>query len=480
MNEIISAFVDIAIEQKKLQFSTNDITFDEQLFRNNILKLEADKVSIKDFQTISTNFISKYKEKFSFNLSDDFKVNADFLTSIKNDFTSVTYVHYYHILEKELWKHIVKESNSEFRCSFSDYLKENRPDEIFVFMEAYSDVLPELNLTENEIFENSIILTERAKSDVTYNLPLSNVLGGIKNKCKSDYENGVKLLNKSLILSDDKENILSAVISGLYENKRIEFYESILKEIIQEEKKLNPILFGLSNVLEITNADGDLFVNLIRDYSKKEEFLISTLSLVFSVIKSNNTQHHDYCFKELVSAIENENSAFYILHNLRFLENHNQEKTDVVVKLVNQEYFTIGKYINSVSEIFWNLKEFNSFKKVVLSVLENKPFEKFIKSFHSHFHTFDVNELDRFIVELLIDNSANKRYIGIELFDELSFNQPYRFTYNILDLPPISQYKLWVALTQDFHEPKKRLTALLPLIDSNSELVKESFLCKLE
>lgn len=480
MNDIISSFIEIAIEQKKLEFSTNEITFDEQLFKNDILKLEADKVSIKDFQTISTHFISKYKEKFSFNLSDNFKVNADFLTSIKSDLTSVSYVHYYHILEKELWKHIVKESNSEFGCSFSDYLKENRPDEIFVFMEAYSDVLPELNLTENEIFENSIILAEKAKSDATYNQPLSNVLGGIKNKCKSDYENGVKLLNKSLMLSNDKESILSAIISGLYENKRIEFYESILKKIIQEETKINPILFGLSNVLEITPADGDLFVNLIRNNSKKEEFLISTLSLVFSVIKSNNTQHHDFCFKELESAVENENTIFFILHNLRFLENHSHKKTDIVIKLVNQEYFTIGQHINSISEIFWNLKEFDSFKKIVISVLENKPFEKFIKSFFTYFHTVDVIELDRFIIELLIDNSANKRHTGIELFDELSFNQPYRFTYNILELPPISQYKLWVALTQDFHEPKKRLTALLPLIDSNSELVKESFLCKLE
>lgn len=480
MNDIISSFVDIVIEQKALQFTANEINFDELLFKNYILKLDADKVAIKDFKSISTHFISKYKEKFSFKLSDDFKTNADFLNSITNDFTSVAYVHNYHILEKELWKHILKESNSEFRCSFIDYLKENRPDETFVFTEAYSDLLPELNLTVDEIFENSIILTEKAKSDATYSLPLSNVLGGIKNKCKSDYENGVKLLNKSLILSDDNENIISAIISGLYENKRIEFYESILKLLIQEETKLNPILFGLSNVLEITTADSDLFLKLIRDYSKKDFFLISTLSLVFSVIKSDNTQHHNFCFKELESAIENKNTAFYILHNLRFLENHKQKKTDIVVKLIYQEYFTIEKYINPISEIFWSLKEIDSFKKVVLSVLENKPFEKFIKPFHSYLNKVDAIESDRFIIELLIDNSANKRYTGIELFDELSFNQPYRFTYNILELPPISQYKLWVALTQDFHEPKKRLTALLPLIDSNSNLVKESFLCKLE
>jgi hypothetical protein len=32
----------------------------------------------------------------------------------------------------------------------------------------------------------------------------------------------------------------------------------------------------------------------------------------------------------------------------------------------------------------------------------------------------------------------------------------------------------------DFHQPKDRLIPLLPLLDSESELVKESFICKLE
>lgn len=479
MNHIISSLVDIVIKQNAFQFSANEMFFDELLFKNDILKLEADKVSIKDFKSISTHFISKYKEIFSFKVSEDFKTNADFLNSIKNHFTSAGNVRDYNILEKELWKNIVKESNSEFKCSFIDYIKENSTADLVVFMEAYSDVLPELTLTENEIFENSIILYEKAKNEVT-NLSLNTVLGGIKNICKSSYENGVQLLNKSLMLSDDSENILSAIISGLYENQRIVFYESILKQLIQEETKLNPILFGLSNVLEITSADSDLFVNLISDYGKKEVLLISTLSLVFSVLKSNNTHHHDFCFKELELAIENKNSAIFILHNLRFLENYNQEKVDVIVKLVNQEYFTIEKYINPISLIFWNLKEFNYFKEIVLSIIENKPFEKFIKSFNFYLYSVDVIELDKFIIELLIDNSANKRHAGIELFDEFSFHQPYLFTYNILELPLISQYKLWVSLTQGFHEPKNRITALLPLINSNSELVKESFLCKLE
>lgn len=480
MYKIISSFVDFAIDHKKLQFLANETTFDEQLFANNILKSEANNISIIDFHSISLHFVLKYKEKLNFKLNDCFKANASFIKSIEDDFTSNGYVHDYDILEKELWKSIVKESNSEYKCSFSAYLNEDEPDGIYGFIDAYSDLLAELKLTENEIFENAIILTEIIKNDSTYNIPLNNVLNGIKNKCKTDYESGINLLNKSLTLNNDKENIISAIVSGLYENKRNEFYETVLKQLIEEETKLNPILFGLSSVSVISLSDCDLFLKLINEYSKKETFLISTLSIVFSILKSDNIQHHNFCFRELESAIENEKTAYYILHNVTILENCSQEQIDIIVKLVNQEYFTIKKFIKEITLIFWDLKEFSSFKRVVLSIIENNPSEKFIKAFQSYFHSVDTVELDGFTIELLIDNSANKRQIGIELFDELSFPHPYRFSFNILDLPPLSQYKLWVSLTQDFYEPEKRLTALLPLIDSKSEFVKESFLCKME
>ncbi|GAL77269.1 hypothetical protein JCM19274_4982 [Algibacter lectus] len=126
------------------------------------------------------------------------------------------------------------------------------------------------------------------------------------------------------------------------------------------------------------------------------------------------------------------------------------------------------------------MKEFESFKKVVLCIIENKPFENFIKSFQSYLSSVDKIELDKFTIELLTDNQASKRNIGIDIFNHLSSHSPYQFEYSILDLSHILQYKLWVSLTQDFHEPKNRLVALLPLLDSNSELIKESFICKLE
>lgn len=484
MNKKISSLVDSVIEQKKLQFSKDESDFDKLLFERNILKSENDKISIFDYHLISSPFLDKYIEKFDFIISKDFQENADFINKVKEDFLSNGYVHDYHILEKEIWKLVTKESNSKFNCSFNDYLNsldlDNKPEGLFSFIDAYSKLLPELNLTDEIIFNNALILTEITKSDAQYNIPLGNVLNGIKNKCKSDYDLGLELLRKSIFLNEEKENIISAIVSGLYENKKYEFYDSILKDLIQKGDKLNAFFFGLSNVSDLEITECDLYKEIIKKYIKEDSLVISILSLVFSILKSNNSKYHKFCFKVLDSAIENEKTAYYILNNLDHLNNYNQEKTEIIVKLINQDYFSIENYINPISNVFWHLKEFESFKKVVLTIIERKPFENFIKSFQSYLHSVDKIELDKFTIELLTDNQASKRNIGIDIFNYLSSHSPYQFEFNILDLSHILQYKLWVSLTQDFHEPKNRLVALLPLFDSKSDLIRESFICKLE
>lgn len=484
MDKNLSSLIDSVIGQKKLQFSVNEASFDNSLFEKNILKLENDEISISNYDLIICPFLNSYKEKLGFEISGEFNTNVNFIKNLKKDFSSNDYVHGFHILEKEIWKSVIKESNSKCKCSFNEYLnsidKENKPDGIFNFIEAYSNVLPILELTDTIIFENALIQTEITKSDAHYNLNLGNVLNGIKSKCKADYGLGLELLKKALSVSEDKENLLSAIISGLYENKKIEFYDSILEDLIEVGNKLNPIFFGLSNVAEIENTECKLFVKLIEKYKNDDSLILSLTSLVISILKSNNNNYHNFCFEELKSTIENEISAYYILNNLNQIDKYNQEKTDIIVNLINQSYFSIEKYINQISNVFWYIKEFESFKKVVLAIIKNRPFESFIKNFQSYFHSADNIELDKFTIELLTNNQSSKRFIGLEIFDELSTHNQYKFLFDILELPSIVQYKLWVSLTQDFHEPKKRLIALIPLLESNSDWVKEGFLCKLE
>src|SRR5690606_25519865 len=122
---------------------------------------------------------------------------------------------------------------------------------------------------------------------------------------------------------------------------------------------------------KIENDDCKLFIKLIQQYSSLEVYLISALSLIFSILKLDNVEHYNFCFNKLYSAIENEKETNYILNDIIFLSGYDQEKTNLLIKLVAQPYFTINKYINPISEIFWYIKEFTAFKNVVLNLIDN-------------------------------------------------------------------------------------------------------------
>jgi len=484
MDKILNSFIDSLVEKKKLQFSIDEITTDPTLVENGTLKIENGQVFISDYMTISSAFIERYKQKFNFSISSSFEKNAEFVNNIEQDFNSRGFNADYLTLSKEIWKTIIKESNKDHGCSFSDYLtsidRDNTPEGFYDFIEAYAALLPELNLTVDEIVDNFLILEEITKNEMEYNVDLSLVLNGIRNFSKNEYDKGLQILQKSFNLETTNHTLTSAVVTGLYENKGTEFYTLVLTKLIKEGGKGNPIFFGLSKVSDLSENDSELFLDLIKEYGDDKNLTIAVLSLVFSVLKSNHTIHHQFCFEKLKSSVEDEATVFYILRNLDLKGVYNNEQTDIVLKLIQQDYFTIDKYIPAIAQSVRRFKDLEYFRQIILSIITASPFNLFIRKFQTFIYNVDKIEIDRLMIELLTDNAASRRFTGIEIFQELSRPVPYRFTLDILLLAPILQYKLWMALTGDFHQPKDRLTALLPLLDSESELVRESFLCKLE
>ena len=182
----------------------------------------------------------------------------------------------------------------------------------------------------------------------------------------------------------------------------------------------------------------------------------------------------------MLAFAENEKPAIFILKNINSIFDNIEHKKSIMLRIISQLFFTIEKHITLISHFFLYNKDFETFKSIVLEIIKLKPFEKFISNFQSYYQSTNKTQFDEFLIELLIDNSASKRFIGLEVINSGSIHSPYRFAVDILALPSLSQYKLWVSLTLDYHQPKDRFTPLLPLIDSKSELIRESFICKLE
>src|SRR5690606_27354754 len=129
-------------------------------------------------------------------------------------------------------------------------------------------------------------------------------------------------------------------------------------KLINDEKNVNEIFFGLATVSKIEKDDCQIFIKLIQKYFSQEVYSISTLSLAFSILKSDNAQHYDFCFNKIYLAIENENATNYILNDINFLSGYEQEKTTLIIKLISQSFFTINKYISPISQVFWGIKDF--------------------------------------------------------------------------------------------------------------------------
>ncbi len=76
MNKKINSFIDSVIKQKKLIFSSNEIKFDDSLFKKDILKIKSEKVSVNNFVIIAAHYLNRFKIENSVVLEKKFDNNV--------------------------------------------------------------------------------------------------------------------------------------------------------------------------------------------------------------------------------------------------------------------------------------------------------------------------------------------------------------------------------------------------------------------
>ncbi|PQL91798.1 hypothetical protein [Apibacter adventoris] len=485
----IDEFVDKLIETKKITISVNDYTPNEILTNEKIISIVGEKYVINNPLAIAIKVIEKYKKKFSFDFQEDFKLNSEFLNKIEQDFD----VRNFRLLRKELWKITILESNNQYKSNFHDFInsfnKEDKPKELYDFISVYNLLLVELDITSDMLYANSLKLLELNQKEVDVNISYNNILFAIKQKCFDDESVGLELLKIALQENSlHNENIISSIVTGLYDKIGYAFYKTHLKDFVESNKFQKGIFTGLSCVKNITEIESKIFINLFDTYKNFNDLIFSLLQLLFSILSSkdfeNKQSYISPCFDRVSKAVEDEKVVYFVINEVVLLEEFEVERINLIIKIVNQSYFNIEKHLKSICQIFWYIKDVETFKKILISLAKNNPFTPVAKYFESSFSYFDKKELDRILVELLINNKANIRFVAKDIFNNLSQTvvdgYGYVFSYNILKLESIDQYKLCISLYQEFREPKFIVPALLPLFDSKSDTIKEIFIAKLE
>jgi hypothetical protein len=489
----LDLLVHYSLTNKTLIFNQDVTEIDfEKLIESQLIKLQADRYHIVDFESFGFQVYSLYKSKSKIKLTKDFKTFVLILNEIKTDYKTGKFVQNITALFNDLWAIAIHDSNQCFNTNFSDYLKsldtETNREEIFSFNEGYSRALHLLNLEVSKFYENGIRLINWTKSDADYNMPLGSFLRGVRNKIKENDKWGFDCFEYSIKQPDLEIDFLIPIITGLYDKNGLPFYRNNLEEKLCTEIFAVSIVCGLSNVEFVKKEECELFFEIFNKADKGENHVLLNLpKLLFAILRSKEEsiekEHIEKAFlllEELID-IDNTNLIFFILRENEYQDDHLELRQELIVSLIKKPHFK-QEYLNSINHFLWKSKDGIYFGKLLYTIGEYFPFKAVAKNLSSSINELRSNfkkELDKVIVELLIQDKACLRFIATDIFSELS-SENYEFDYDILELDSLSQYKLWVSIFQNYREPKNILPCLLPLLKSKSSLVKEAFICKLE
>lgn len=185
----------------------------------------------------------------------------------------------------------------------------------------------------------------------------------------------------------------------------------------------------------------------------------------------------DKCFNGLNELLYDENSLVFILQEIVSLENYDTKRVKILENIIYQPHFSLDSHMFSVVHFFWKTHNISYLQQILVAISKSQPFKNIATHFNSEFDEFDSIEFDNMLIDLLTDNNARLRFIAMDIFDNLPYN---KFNINIIELEPIKQYKLWVSLCHTYKEPKHIIPFLIPLLESGSITVKESFVTKLK
>lgn len=495
MEKDLTELLKFIIEHKTFSFQEPDVSFKcDELITHGVLIRQSNQIKVGDSHLFTEALFDYFASKLNFTLNSDFKTAIEFYNKLQEDFKVERKV-IRGITEqmRNLLRYLIKSINKEFGVSFEEFalnLKKDDEDSfLYEFNSSFFKCLDELEIQAENLYPIIIHLHEQINSDAQYNMNLGELSKAVTHYCMQHPDKGVKLLE----LHHDKEhepiiNIHAAILTGLYKSNREEELIRI-KVLAEEEINHVSIACAISAFEPESNSEAKNLLNAIDSIkSVADEYVINLPRLYVNFIDNVNVSDSEIqkrCFAKIQELLEFDHLGIKqtTLWQLQVLKNHDEEIFKIVDSL-NKAPFeeNLYKVVNDVLTRFNDQKYFFQFLKGY-SVNNKMRFDA--KKFEfpiSKFKNENPSDFGKYLIELLIDNDAGIRLIGKRILSHLRIiiHGNYQFEFDILNLPALEQYKLWVSVFQDSPEPKYSFPLLLPLLKSKYPIVTEAFICKLE
>ena len=163
LDSAINIYAEKLIDLKTLIIKEDDYSPDEILLQNKIITLKDENYTISNNLAVAYGLVEQYKQKFSFSLEKEFAEAYEFIQKVIVDLQSQNSITFH--IEKAIWKLLIYQYDKEYESDFSSCIKlfesleeDKHTDGFFSFVEAYSELLPYMNMDFCSLFSNSIDL----------------------------------------------------------------------------------------------------------------------------------------------------------------------------------------------------------------------------------------------------------------------------------------------------------------------------------
>lgn len=485
LDSAVYKLTDFILVNKKLSFPLDKFNETTVLAEHQIVTIKAEKITIDNYLPVAIKMYSHFKTILKFRVTKDFSKQAAFINDIRKSFTSGKHSRDYNNLENAFWKIIISEANTKYDYDFTDYINKitSKGIQELSFIRNYSSMLHALNLKDENIITNAVHLIKLTNNtEAAWNVDQQRVLEGIRQRALLNPENTLSLF-KLLIEKNEITHypIISALVVGLYEGFGQVFYQQHLSAIIAQKKHTSPILNGLSSIRSLIHDDVVLFIKLFDDHIANEELLSELANILFCVLKADppvSKENVKQVFSRLAKMARKNHGgmANVILREVTYLDPYEKERVNLLLAIINQGSFPIDDIIQAVANAMFSVKDVKQLQKILLALASRAKFQDISHHFSSAFYDIDQSDLDKMLIGFFLDDRAYVRYLAIDMFN----HSGKAFNLNLLKLTPLEQYKIWVAMCHNILEPKNFLPPLFPLLQSASETVRESFICRLE
>ncbi|WP_285008835.1 hypothetical protein [Pedobacter faecalis] len=480
-----------SIAQKTFQFAKSDFNYNyAKLLTKGILAEQEEIISIVPIEEFTKIFFSSMSSELKFKLNQDFRATLDFTQRVEN---------YYREDDRgvigmsrqinSLLKYLLIVSRQKHGTDFQEIIPMFEAQEEMPLLRQFNTVffenLLDLNLSVEQIIKITSFLISKLQTSLYHNDALIQIGNAISRHSSSREDIADEYLGYCMTEPNAPVMLFAPAIVGKYHStgNKCDF----LKAMIVEAKTHLPIITAVSAFGIRDEMEAHAVINVIESISPhKYELSIGLPRFYIKLLGNNNlidTAVIDKCFSALQALLKGSDLRVkqQVLHNLRLVDGYDEKINELVLSI--GEEINNGDLHDGISNALAGRsspKYFFRFVEAYVAYGKKFPVSSFDYPIH-HFLNEAPEEFSSELISLLIHDLGWVRLAAGKIMKSIYHpRRPFNFAIDLLTLPPLDQYKLWVSILHMDYDIERALPIVLPLRKSSSSFVADVFKLKLE